>query len=147
MGHSYCTNSVHCVFSTKDRRDSIPNEMQEKLWAYIRGIADNEQVPLLAIGGTNNHVHLLIALPASLSLSEAISKIKSNSSRWLSEHGITFAWQEGYGAFSVGASQLQMLKNYIRNQEKHHQKRDFEEEFIALLKLYGVSFDPVHVYG
>ena len=88
MGHSYCTNSVHCVFSTKDRRESIPNEIQEKLWAYIRGIADNEQVPLLAIGGTNNHVHLLIALPASVSLSEAISKIKSNSSRWLSEHGI-----------------------------------------------------------
>ncbi len=125
----------------------MPNEIQQKLWAYVSGIAEDEQVPLLAIGGTNNHVHLLIALPASLSLSEAISKIKSNSSRWLSEHGITFAWQEGYGAFSVGASQLQMLKNYIRNQEKHHQKTGFEEEFIALLKLYGVSFDPVHVYG
>ena len=147
MGHSYCTNFVHCVYSTKDRCESIPTEIQEKLWAYVSGIGKNEQVPLLAIGGTNNHVHLLIALPASVSLSEAISKIKSNSSRWLGEHGSTFAWQEGYGAFSVGASQLQMLKNYIRNQEKHHQKRDFEEEFVALLKLYGVSFDPAHVYG
>ena len=147
MGHSYCTNFVHCVFSTKDRSESIPPEIQEKLWAYVSGIAKNEQVPLLAIGGTNNHVHLIIALPASVSLSEAISKIKSNSSRWLGEHGSTFAWQEGYGAFSVGASQLQMLKNYIRNQEKHHKKRDFEEEFVALLKLYGVSFDPAHVYG
>ncbi len=147
MGHSYCTNFVHCVFSTKDRRESIPSELQEKLWAYVRGIAKNEEVPLLAIGGTNNHVHLIIALPASVSLSEAISKIKSNSSRWLGEHGSSFASQEGYGAFSVGASQLQILKNYIRNQEKHHQKRDFEEEFVALLKLYGVSFDPAHVYG
>ena len=147
MGHSYCTNFVHCVFSTKDRCDSIPNEVQEKLWAYIRGIAENEQVPLLAIGGTNNHVHLLVALPASMRLSQAISKIKSNSSRWIGEHGVRFAWQEGYGAFSVGSSQLPTVKKYIANQAEHHRKRNFEEEFVALLKLYGVSFDPAHVYG
>ena len=147
MGHSYCTNFLHCVFSTKGRRDSIPNEAQENLWAYIRGIADKEQVPLLAIGGTNNHVHLLVALPATTTLCQTISKIKSNSSRWLGENGIQFAWQEGYGAFSVGASQLSAVKDYIAHQVEHHRKRNFEEEFVALLKLYSVEFDLADVYG
>jgi REP-associated tyrosine transposase len=147
MGHSYCTNFVHCVFSTKNRRESVPPELEERLWAYISGIAENEKLPLLAIGGTSNHVHLLISLPASVALANAISKMKSNSSRWLGEHGIPFAWQQGYGAFSVGASQLPAVKRYIASQADQHKKRNFDEEFVMLLRHYGISFDPAYVYG
>ena len=147
MGHSYRVNFVHCVFSTKERAESIPADLQPKLWAYISGICNNDNIQLLAIGGTSNHVHLLLALPAAMRLSEAINRIKSNSSRWVGERRNGFAWQEGYGAFSVGASQLSTVRDYVRKQEVHHRKRNFEQEFVELLERYGVSFNPKYMYG
>jgi putative transposase len=147
MGHSYARNLIHCVFSTKQRTPSIPSELEEKLWAYLYGIAENHKIKLLAVGGTQNHIHMLIAIPPTLSLSEAVSKLKANSSRWLGAHEHKFSWQEGYGAFSVGASQIDAVLNYIRTQHQHHAKHDFETEFIALLKKYGVAYDPKYVFG
>jgi REP element-mobilizing transposase RayT len=91
MSHSYRTNLVHCVFSTKGRTPSIPAERQEQLWAYLDGIANNHQMPLLAVGGTTNHVHLLVAIPQTTTVASAINRFKANSSRWLHEHETTIA--------------------------------------------------------
>jgi putative transposase len=132
---------VHCVFSTKGRRDLIPENLQEKLYAYLLGIDNNLGITLIAAGGTANHVHLLIGLPPTLSLAEAVQKLKANSSRWFGERGISFEWQKGYGAFSVSPSLLSTVQAYIRNQKQHHRKRNFEEEFLLLLKKSGVAYD------
>jgi REP element-mobilizing transposase RayT len=120
--------------------------MQPKLWAYMAGIARNHDFLVLANGGIEDHVHLLIQLPPVLSLAKAVSLLKSNSSSWMSEHGMSFAWQEGYGAFSVSASNMATVKRYIANQEKHHRRRTFEDEFIALLKKHDIPFDPKYVF-
>ncbi len=146
MAHTYCTNLVHCVFSTKERRDLIPDELREHLFAYICGIANNLKFQILALGGTANHVHLLVALPANLSLSGVVRDVKANSSRWLSENRSGFGWQQGFGAFSVSPSQVQAVQRYIRNQAEHHKKRNFEEEFLLLLKKSGVDYDPKYVF-
>lgn len=106
MAHTYSANFVHCVFSAKERGNLIPTEWQEKLYAYLIGIADNLGLKILAAGGTANHVHLLISLPPSLTLAEVVQKLKANSARWLGEHVGEFEWQKGYGAFSVSASLL-----------------------------------------
>jgi len=144
MAHTYSQNLVHCVFSTKERKPLIRPERQEQLWAYLFGIAKNEGLNLIATGGTANHVHILLALPPVVTLAQAVQKIKGNSSRWM---GARFSWQEGYGAFSVSASQLSTVNAYIKNQAEHHKKRTFEEEFIALLKKYGLEYDPQFVFG
>ena len=147
MAHSYPNVLVHCVFSTRERRPLIPADIQPKLWRYLAGIARGHKINLLECGGTANHVHVLLVLPAEMPLSRAVQVLKANSSRWLGEHGIDFAWQEGYAAFSVSASQLSAVREYIQNQAAHHQRRNFEEEFIALMKKSGVAYDPKHVLG
>jgi len=114
------------------------------LYAYLGGIARSEGFTLVAAGGTANHVHLLIILPPAVSLATAIQKLKGSSSRWL---GKGFAWQEGYGAFSVSPSQVPVVKRYIANQDAHHRKHSFEEEFTTLLRVCGVEFDPQFVFG
>ena len=128
------------------RANIIPAELQEKLWAYLIGIAHNLKIAALAVGGTENHIHLLFGLPATLTLAEAVGKLKANSSRWMGEHGIKFEWQKGYGAFSVSPSMVATVKTYIRNQPEHHKKRNFEEEFLALLRKSGIAFDEAHVF-
>ena len=147
MSHSYPNVLVHCVFSTRERRPLIPAELQAKLWRYLSGIATGHKISLLECGGTTNHLHVLLVLPSDMPLSKAVQTLKANSSRWLGEHGIVFAWQEGYGAFSVSTSQLSAVREYIQNQAAHHQHRNFEEEFIALLKKSGVAYDPKYVLG
>jgi putative transposase len=147
MSHTYSANFVHCVFSTKERSRSIPHERLEELWAYVLGIARNQKIKVLAIGGVSDHLHLLIALSPKMNLSKVVCDLKANSSRWLNETGVPFAWQEGYGAFSVSPSRIADVQRYIRNQEKHHKKRNFEEEFVDLLKKSGISFDEKYVFG
>ncbi len=147
MPHTYSTNLVHCVFSTKGRMDSIRNDIRERLYAYVFGIARNLGLEILAMGGTANHVHILMAVPAKCALSDAVRDLKANSSRWMSENGARFSWQEGFGAFSVSPSQAAVVKEYIRNQEAHHCKRNFEEEFLLLLKKSGIEYDGKYVFG
>ncbi|MGI9103219.1 MAG: IS200/IS605 family transposase [Terriglobales bacterium] len=144
MSHSYCTNLIHCVFSTKDRAPLIPEEKQQPLWAYLDGIARNHRMPLLAVGGIANHVHLLVAIPQTVTVAAAINCLKANSSRWL---GNKFEWQKGYGAFSVSPSQIAPVQHYIRSQAQHHAKHTFEVEFISLLRKCGVNYDPKYVFG
>jgi REP element-mobilizing transposase RayT len=121
--------------------------MQPKLWSYLGGIARNHDFLVLANGGVEDHVHLLIQLPPMLSLAKAVSLLKANSSRWMNEHRIRFGWQEGYGAFSVSASNLNAVERYIANQAKHHRRMTFEDEFVALLKKHKIRFDPKYVFG
>ena len=147
MSHSFAQNHIHLVFSTKQRRDLIATEIQPKLWAYIAAIGRNHRMYVLAVGGISNHAHVLFRLPASLALAKAILLLKSNSSKWMNEHRKQFAWQEGYGAFSVSTSNLPVVTRYIQNQEAHHKKFSFEEEYLTLLKKNGAEFDPKYVLG
>ena len=142
MSHSYNANHVHCIFSTKDRRDLIPFELQNRLWSYLGGIIHKLGSDLVAVGGTSNHIHLLITLRPMARLAETVQKVKANSSRWLGEQDAEFEWQKGYGAFSVSPSMMPAVKAYIRSQEEHHMKCTFEEEFLALLRKSGIAFDP-----
>ena len=147
MGHSYSRNHIHLVFSTKDRRSTIPKEMQPILWSYMAGICKNYEMIAVAIGGTENHMHVLFHLSPKLSLAKAVQLLKSNSSKWMGEQGIEFAWQEGYGAFSVSSSNLDTVAQYICTQEAHHRKFSFEQEFRKLLEKHGVEYDPKYMWG
>jgi putative transposase len=147
VSHTYAQNTIHLVFSTKERRKSIPHEFQSRLWAYTAGICKNHSIFVHAIGGSDDHVHLLIQIPATLSLAKAVATIKSNSSRWAHEQGQPLAWQQGYGAFSVSASNIPAVLRYVQTQESHHRKISFEDEFLALLKKHGVPYDPKFVLG
>jgi len=149
MSHTYCSALFHCVFSTSERRAAISPEVRSELWAYLGGIARHHAIKPLAIGGTEDHVHLLLALPAALSVAEAMRTIKSVSSQWMHEEKgkRLFAWQEGYGAFSVGASQIGATIAYIQRQEEHHRRRDFQQEFLAFLEKHGIEYDPRYVWG
>lgn len=145
MARSYVLNYVHCVFATKQRRATIHDPAS--VWAYIRGIARNCRFDILAIGGTENHVHLLLALPAARNLSDVMRDIKANSSRFIRTKTRIFAWQDGYAGVSVSPSQIAHVKTYIANQAEHHRVRRFEDEYVALLKRSGASFHPDDVLG
>jgi REP element-mobilizing transposase RayT len=138
MSHTYSANYFHCIFSTKDRRDIIPEDFRPKLWAYIEGIAKNLAIVPVAVGGTSNHAHLLLGLKPNMAIAEAVQRLKANSSRWLGEHGLAFEWQKGYAALSVSPSHVGNVKAYVLNQEEHHRKRTFEEDFLALLRKAGI---------
>ena len=149
MGHSYCSSLYHCVFSTKDRRKMIEPEVQDRLWAYIGGIAREHGMTALAVGGTGDHAHLLVALPATVAVATAMREIKSGSSRWMHETWAMpeFAWQEGYGAFSIGHAQIEATVRYIAGQQEHHRRRDFQAEFLAILRKHCIEYDPRYVWG
>jgi REP element-mobilizing transposase RayT len=144
MAQSFCCNYIHLVFSTKGRAQSISDP--KRMWSYLGGIARNVRSMPLAIGGTKNHVHLLLAVPSDLSVSRLLNLLKSNSSRWMNERGRGFAWQRGYGSFSVSASNLSAVSKYIETQEEHHRKWSFEQEFLSLLEKHNVQYDPEHVF-
>ena len=145
MPRSYVLNYVHCVFATKRRTSTIREP--ESLWAYIRGIARNLHFDVLAIGGTDNHVHVLLTLPAGRNLSDVMRDTKANSSRHLRLNSKAFAWQDGYAGISVSPSQVPIVKNYIENQKEHHRVHPFENEYLALLERAGASFDRDEVLG
>ena len=135
---------MHVVFSTKERRKLIPLDFRPKLWAFMAGVCKSEKVLAHEIGGMDDHAHLLIQLPPTLSLSDAIQEIKTSSSRWM---GSAFAWQRGFAAYSVSASNKNAVTRYIQTQDFHHRKMTFEDEFITLLKKHGVEYDPKYVFG
>ena len=111
------------------------------------GICKNHEIMAIAVGGTEDHVHLLFHLPPKLALAKAVLLLKSNSSKWIGEQGREFSWQEGYGAFSVSSSNLDAVIRYIQRQEEHHRKVGFEEEFRAILKKHAIKYDPKYVLG
>ena len=147
MPQSLANVLLHVVFSTKDRQKLIGPAMRPKLWSYMAGIGRNHGILVLANRGMADHVHLLIQLPPVLALAQAISLIKSNSSGWMNEHGMEFNWQEGYAAFSVSASNMGTVERYIADQERHHRKKTYEQEFEGLLRKHRIPFDPKYVFG
>jgi putative transposase len=147
VSHTFSKNHQHIVFSTARRRKTIAKEIQRKVWAYLAGICRNHGIFVRAIGGIEDHVHLLVELPPSMAVAKAVRLIKSNSSKWMNETGRSFAWQKGYAAFSVSSSNIGAVMKYILNQEAHHQKMTFEEEIVALLKKHEVEFEPEYVFG
>jgi putative transposase len=147
MSHSYAQNHVHLVFSTKNREKIVRREFLPRLWAYTAAVCKNHDLLTFAVGGMEDHMHLLFRLPPTITLSEAVALVKSNTSKWIRKRGVRFAWQEGYGAFSVSSSSVAAVIRYIDNQEAHHRKRSFEDEFISLLKKHGIAYDPRYVFG
>ena len=141
---------MHCVFSTKERRKLITPEVQRRLWPYMGGVARENHMKALAIGGVEDHVHILLSLPATMPIAKALQLIKGGSSKWVHDNfpaQRTFAWQEGYGAFSVSVSQVSNTVAYIEGQEEHHRRQSFEDEFRAFLKKHGIEFDERYVWG
>ena len=147
MPHSYVSSVFHIVFSTKQRMQLIPADRQSRLWNYLAGIALNHGIQVLAVGGTEDHVHMLVVLPADTALSDAVRTLKTNSSRWVRQTDRLFAWQEGYGAFSVSPSQLERVKQYIANQPAHHATRSFEQEFLAMLQAANIRVEANQVFA
>lgn len=147
MSHSYAQNHVHLVFSTKNREKLLTREFLPRLWAYTAAVCKNHDLLTFAVGGMEDHLHLLFRLPPTRPLADAVALVKSNSSKWLRESGKEFAWQEGYGAFSVSSSNVDTVIRYIQKQEAHHRKISFEDEFISLLKKHRIDYDPKYVFG
>src|SRR5689334_22870565 len=125
MSHTYYVCYFHCIFSTKGRRNSIPDEIRPKLWAYIEGTAKNLGVVPVAIGGTSNHAHLLLGLRPNSTIAEAVQKLKANSSRWLGEHGLAFEWQKGYAVVSVSPSLVGTVRTLCSRAGGASQKAKF----------------------
>ena len=140
---------LHVVFSTKDRRNLIASTIEPELHAYLGGICRNQKSPAIEIGGTENHVHLLISLSKNIALSDLMMTLKKDSSKWIKTKGEMFGdfhWQDGYGAFSIGESQVGAVMDYIRGQKERHKTMTFEEELVALAKRYGVAFDARYLW-
>jgi len=149
--HSFNSCRMHCVFSTKERRPWLDSNIRERLWPYLGGIARENDMKALAIGGVADHVHVLLSLPPTLSVSKAMQLLKGNSSKWLRETfpellREDFAWQEGFGAFSYGHSQLTGIINYIRDQVRHHARRSFREEYVRFLRRYEIEHDERYIF-
>jgi putative transposase len=150
MSHTYSSNRIHVIFSTKERKKCLSDDFQPKLWAYMAGIAHHQGFETMIVGGVSDHIHALLALPPILPLAKAVQLLKGSSSHWINETqtgDARFSWQEGYGAFSVSASQTEGVVRYIRNQRQHHERKSFEDEFVDFLKKYGVAYDPAYVLG
>jgi REP element-mobilizing transposase RayT len=145
--HSFNSCLMHCVFSTKERRPWLTAAIRPRLLPYLGGIARENEMKALAVGGVADHVHVLLSLPAILSVSKAMQLLKGNSSKWLRAtfpelRPQGFAWQEGFGAFSIGVSGLDDTIRYIQQQEEHHRKKSFREEFENFLKKHGYDSKP-----
>ena len=145
MPSSLTTLLHHVVFSTKERQALTTPELRDGLYAYMGGIVRGEGGRLLSIGGTANHVHLLAAFPAAVSVSDMMRRVKGNSSRWANA-GRNFGWQRGYAAFSVSESVAGSVRAYIEKQEEHHRSRTFEDEYLALLRKHGIAFDERYIW-
>ncbi len=149
MSQSLADILIHLVFSTKDRMPLIQPEIEPALHAYMATVLREFGSPPVIIGGTENHVHLLLGLSKTSSVAEVVEKVKKTSSKWIKTqgHGLDkFYWQAGYGAFSIGQSNKAALVKYIAGQKEHHRRRSFQDEFRAILLKYGVSWDERYVW-
>ena len=140
---------VHIVFSAKNRADLIAPDIEPDLFAYIHGIVENNKSKMIAANGTTNHIYLLVSLGETVDVSDLIGDIKRDSTKWIKKRGAQFQdfyWQEGYGAFSIGQSQVESVVKYIANQKQHHAKQDFKDEFRKFLQSYEIEFDERFVW-
>ena len=149
MANTFTSLHYHVIFSTKHREPWITYDLEERVWKFLGGIARENGMKALLIGGMLDHVHLALALPPTQSVSKALQLLKGGSSKWIKDafprmHG--FAWQDGYGAFSVSKSNLSEVMAYIQNQREHHRVKTFQEEFLAFLVRQGVEYDERYLW-
>jgi REP element-mobilizing transposase RayT len=149
MAQSLAKNLLHLIFSTKNREPCLTPTVRPKLHAYMAGILQHWESPAIVIGSEADHVHALFCLSKNVALCKAVEEVKKGSSKWLKTQGPEFAafhWQNGYGAFSVSASNVPAVRRYIERQEEHHRKRTFQEELREFLKRYGLEWDERYVW-
>ena len=148
MANTYTQLYIHFVFAVKDRISLIKSEWKEELYRYITGIIQANKHKLISINGTENHIHILIGYKPHQLIPDLLQDIKGNSSKWINEKRYVkgkFQWQEGYGAFSYSHSQLDDVVKYILNQEIHHKKHTFKEEYIEFLKRFNVPYNDKYI--
>lgn len=147
MSHTYTNLITHFVFSTKQREPLLNDKIRRELYPYLGGLVKELKGKPLSVNGMSDHVHLLAALPPTVSTADAMRFIKANSSKWLTQKfGRPFSWQIGYGAFSVSRSNVAAVMEYIRNQETHHKKIDFRSEFLKLLTRHEIEFEEAYLW-
>ncbi len=149
MSQSLSRIVLHLVFSTKNREPWLDSDLRPRVFAYLSEIGREMGCEVYRVGGTADHVHMAILLARTLSVADFMKKVKATSSVWIKDHGPNhagFSWQAGYGAFSLGVSQLPALTGYIDRQEEHHRVKGFQEEYREMLRKYGVEFDERYVW-
>jgi REP element-mobilizing transposase RayT len=150
MSQTLVKNYVHIVFSTKNRTPILDSSIREEVFKYIGGICKSQDCFPVIVGGYIDHIHILCVLSKNRSLAKLMEVVKSNSSKWIKTKGIKykkFAWQEGYGAFSIHYNKLQVVVKYIENQETHHKKKQFKEEFEKFMQSSDIEFDPKYLWN
>jgi len=150
MANTYTSLHYHITFSTKNRERWLSPTVEQRIWAYLSGIARENQIMSLKIGGTEDHVHLVLGLPPALALSKGVQLLKGGSSKWIADSFSTlrgFRWQDGYGAFTVSKSNLSEVIKYVENQREHHRTKTFQEEYRALLDRHGIEYDEQYLWG
>ena len=149
MSNTYTQLYIHCVFAVKYRASVIQPEWEERLHKYITGIVQNNGHKLLAINSVHDHLHLLVGLSPTQSISDMMRLVKGDSSEFINKNGFTktrFQWQDGYGAFSNSQSQVDAVVKYIVNQKQHHSRKNFKDEYLEMLKDYSVDFDEKYIF-
>ncbi|MFM2369404.1 MAG: family transposase [Bacteroidota bacterium] len=149
MANTYTQIHIHFVFAVKFRHGIIQSKWKEDLYKYMTGIIQNDNHKLLAINGMPDHIHILIGLRPAQSISDLMKNVKQSSSKWINENKLTnghFEWQEGYGAFSYSKSQIGQVVNYIQNQELHHKKKTFRDEYLDFLEKFEVDYDDKFIF-
>jgi REP element-mobilizing transposase RayT len=149
MANTYTQIHIQVVFTVQNRGCLIQKTWKNELFKYITGIIQNHNHKVLAINGMPDHIHILVGMRPTQSLSDLMQDIKGDSSKWINQNRFTkekFSWQEGYGAFSYGKSQLNQVIDYIKNQEAHHKTRSFLEEYTSFLKKFEIDFDPRFIF-
>jgi putative transposase len=149
MANTYTQIHIHFVFAVKFRDGIIQSKWKEDLYKYMSGIIQNNNHKLLAINGMSDHIHILIGLRPAQSISDLMKEVKQSSSKWINQNKLTnghFEWQEGYGAFSYSKSQINQVVSYIQNQELHHKKKTFKEEYLDFLKKFEIDYDEKFIF-
>ena len=149
MANTYSQIHVQAVFAVEGRSSLIRHDWKEELFKYITGIFRNQNQKLLAIGGVEDHIHLLFGIRPNLAISDLVRDVKANSSSFINENGFVrgkFRWQEGFGAFSYSRSQIDAVAKYVLNQEKHHARRSFKDEYIRLLDKFEVEYEDRYLF-
>lgn len=150
MANSFTSLHYHIVFSTKNRERLLRPDIEADVWRYLGGICRAHGVTPVQIGGIDDHVHLLLGIPSTLALSDVVKRIKGESSKWLSDEmtGMkAFAWQDGYGAFTVGKSQVPDTVRYIQSQREHHKRTSFEDEYRKFLHIHDIVAEEKYIFG
>lgn len=149
MPSTYTNLNYHIIFSTKKRQAFLSSDISKRLFPYMQGIAKHNNFHILSINGIEDHIHILLSIKTTVMLSKTMQLIKGNSSKWIHDtfdELSHFAWQEGYGAFTVSYSQIQSVKDYIKQQEAHHRKFDFRTEYRNFLRKHDIDFDEKYIF-